>query len=406
MRRKSLSDLGVAALKPRATRYAFPDPELRGHYIRISPTGAKSYAVVRRDPGTGKQIWAAIGSADAMKIEDARDKARAALQRIGQGLPPIAPTVNAPETFRTVAENWIKRHVEAKGLRSRGEIERALKKYVYPDWADRMFTSIQRADVATLLDRIEDDHGARQADIVLAYVRKIANWYATRADGYSPPFVKGMARQGLVKRDRVLSDEEIRVIWWQAEKQGQFGAIVRLALLTAQRRERLASMRWEDISGDVWNVPTEARGKGTGGALKLPAAAKAVVDAQPVFKDNPHVFAGRKNGSHFGGFSKCKAAFDEALPKIKRADGAETVIDGWTIHDLRRTARSLMARAGVRPDIAERVLGHVIAGVEGVYDRHKYDDEKGEALASLAAMIERILIPPAGNVVILEGRRK
>lgn len=71
----------------------------------------------------------------------------------------------------------------------------------------------------------------------------------------------------------------------------------------------------------------------------------------------------------------------------------------WVLHDLRRTAKSLMARAGVRPDISERVLGHVIGGVEGVYDRHTYRDEKADALKRLAALIDSIVNPPAANVI-------
>jgi integrase len=233
------------------------------------------------------------------------------------------------------------------------------------------------------------------ADLTLAYLRTMSGWYVARHDDYVPPFIRGMRRKAPMKRDRVLTDDEIRAIWAEAEKPRQFGTIVRLALLTAQRRERLASMAWQDIKGDVWTVPAEARSKGTGGALKLPAAALAIIEAQPQIEGNPYVFAGRTRDSHFDGFSKAKAAFDAALPEMP----------GWTIHDLRRTARSLMARAGVRPDIAERVMGHVIAGVEGVYDRHRYDDEKADALARLAALIERILNPPAENVVSLEGRR-
>jgi integrase len=73
----------------------------------------------------------------------------------------------------------------------------------------------------------------------------------------------------------------------------------------------------------------------------------------------------------------------------------------WTLHDLRRTARTLMARAGVRPDISERVLGHVIAGVEGVYDRHSYEAEKRDALEKLAALVKRIVNPPPANVLPL-----
>jgi integrase len=139
-------------------------------------------------------------------------------------------------------------------------------------------------------------------------------------------------------------------------------------------------MRWDELTGDVWEIPVEDRAKGTGGALRLPPAALSRILAQPRFVSNPYVFAGRGDGP-FNGYSKAKAAFDAKLGEMPH----------WQLHDLRRTARSLMARAGVRPDIAECVLGHAIAGVEGVYDRHSYLDEKGDALAKLAALIESIV---------------
>ncbi len=388
-RRKTLSDLGITALKPRAKRYHFPDPELRGHYVRVMPSGAKVFAAVSRNPA-GKQVWVTVGAADAMPIVDARDRARVALQRIRDGLPAFDAPPPKAITFREVAENWLKRHVHAKKLRSAAEIERCLKVYVYPDWETRPFAGIRRTDVTQLLDQLEDNRGARQADAVLAILRGIANWHAARHDDYASPFTRGMKRQAATKRDRVLSDDELRVIWHQAERAGTFGAIVRLALLTAQRREKVAGMRWDALRGDVWTVPADEREKGTGGALRLPAAAVAVIEVQPRLNDNPFVFAGRGQGA-FNSFSKSKAAFDAALPKIVGPEGVATEIPNWTLHDLRRTARSLMARAGVRPDIAERVLGHVIAGVEGVYDRHRYDDEKAEALERLAILISAVV---------------
>ena len=96
-------------------------------------------------------------------------------------------------------------------------------------------------------------------------------------------------------------------------------------------------------------------------------------------KLNPYVFAGRAN-SHFSGYSKSKAAFDKA-----------TKVTGWTLHDLRRTARTLMERAGVRPDISEKVFGHAQNGVQGVYNRHDYRDEKAQAVKMLAGLVENIL---------------
>ncbi len=387
-RRKTLSDDGVKALKPRAERYMHPDPEQVGHYIRVMPSGVKSYVVIARNP-YGKQVWATIESTKLLGIEDAREKARDVIKAIKSGEDPTPS-----DSLRGVAEQWMKRHVRAKGLRTQGEIERCLNKYVYPCWEGREFTSIRRGDVAKLLDQIEDKHGARQADAVLTIVRSIANWYTSRHEDYVTPVVRGMRRSDphRSKRARILDDDELRALWNAAE--GTFGAILKLALLTAQRREKIATMRWEDVSVDgEWRIPAQEREKGTGGALVLPELALDVVKAQPRFASNPYVFPGR-GADHFNGYSDSKQRLD-----------AKVKIAPWVVHDLRRTARSLMSRAGVRPDIAERVMGHAIGGVEGVYDRHSYSAEKADALKRLAALVETILNPHADNVVSLTAAR-
>uniref|UniRef100_UPI00311AA09C tyrosine-type recombinase/integrase n=1 Tax=Altererythrobacter segetis TaxID=1104773 RepID=UPI00311AA09C len=190
-------------------------------------------------------------------------------------------------------------------------------------------------------------------------------------------------------RKRTLTDEEIRTVWTACK--GTFGALVKVALLTGQRRAKLARMKWADIQDGTWAIAAEPREKVNAGTLPLPKMAVEIIDAQPEIEGNPYVFAGR-GAKAFNSFSACKADLD------KRAG-----ISPWVVHDLRRTARSLMARAGVRPDIAERTLGHVIQGVEGTYDRHGYTEEKGKALAALAGLIERILQGEADNVVALHG---
>ena len=106
------------------------------------------------------------------------------------------------------------------------------------------------------------------------------------------------------------------------------------------------------------------------------------------------MFPGARGPRPFNSFSEWKAQLDARLPAH---------LAHWTVHDLRRTARSLLSRAGIRPDISERVMGHAIPGVEGVYDRHRYDDEKAHALQALADVIDRILSPPAANVVPLRA---
>ena len=252
-------------------------------------------------------------------------------------------------------------------------------------------------------DEVEDDHGARQADYVLAIVRGIMNWYAARHDDYRPAIVPGMKRQSAVEqaRERILSDDEIRMIWNQAEANDLFGAFVRVALLTGQRRSKVAAMKRSDIAGGTWVIPKEPREKGNAGELVLPDTVRAIIDLLPQLGDNPYIFAGRGDGP-MNGYSKLKREFDAKLP---RDDKGKPLVAPWTIHDLRRTFRSLLSRAGVRPDIAERCMGHVIEGVEGVYDKHSYLVEKADALKRLATLIDGI-VNPRENVLPMARKRK
>src|SRR5262249_7917413 len=161
------------------------------------------------------------------------------------------------------------------------------------------------------------------------------------------------------KRSRILSDEEIRAVWRAAEAdRNVFGAFARIALLTGQRRTALVEMKWRDLDGDVWHMPVEPRAKGVGGDLKLPPLAMSIINSLPRIHSCLFVFHGRaRRDGRFNSFAKSKSTLD-------KASGAT----GWRIHDLRRTSRSLMSRAGVSSEHAERGLGHTIGGVEGIYD--------------------------------------
>ena len=394
--RKTLSDKGVLALKPRSTGYTVPDPQLVGHYVRVRTTGAKSFAAVTRSPA-GKQVWVTIGQTDKLDIDDARKQARTIIERVRAGLPAFE-TAPTKHSFEDIAEQWLKRHVRAKGLRSEGEVTRLLKAHVYPRWRDRDILEIRRSHVTALLDHVEDHHSARQADAVLAVVRGIFNWFATRHDNFTSPTVKGMRRTNAKNRARarILDDDEIRAVWKVAEGNGAFGAFVRLALLTGQRRAKLVNMKWDDINNGVWTVPAETREKGNIGSVRLPKMALDIINARPKLSDNVYVFAAGRGDGHFNGFSKAKALFDAKLP----------IMPQWQTHDLRRTSRSLLSRANVRPDIAEKVLGHVPQGVEATYDRHDYVDQKTDALKRLAALIEEIVNGTPAKVVRLKPKAR
>jgi len=404
MPKKRLTEEGVAKLKAPATgQIDYYDAGMPGLILRVNYGGAKVwralYYLHRRDQdGKRKTIPTTykLGRYPHLKLKEARDAARQFLAD-----PHKALAQADVGSFGEVAASFVKRHVEASGLRSQPEIERCLNKYVYPYWRDRPFRELKRGDVAQLLDRIQDQHGARQADVVLAIIRKLTHWYQSRNDDYVTPVVRGMHRANGTdrKRKRILDDNEIRALFTAADQCGTFGALVRTLLLTGQRLAKVSEMKWDHIVDGEWRIASEDREKTNAGRLRLPQAVLAIIAAQPRLAGNPFVFAGR-GSTAFNSFSQRKAELDAKLP----AD-----MPSWVLHDLRRTARSLMSKAQVRPDISERVLGHAIAGVEGVYDRYDYAAEKADALARLAALVAGIINPPPANVVPLTpkaGKRK
>jgi integrase len=389
-RRKVLTDKMISELPRKAQPYFFPDPELVRHGVRIRPTGPGTFTVITRDI-FGKQKWIKVGSTDAMTVAQARELARTVIRRVEAGLDPFEPPKPKADSVAIVLGEWLKRHAFKNGLRRAAEYERIVNVYILPHWCERAFVELRRSDAAQLLDYVEDRHGPHQADVVLAVLRAAANWLRDREDSYAPPFGGMRSRVALQdrKRSRILSDAEIRAVWQAADAAGSYGALIKLLLLCGQRRDKVRTMRWSDIADGVWTIRTEKREKGNAGVLKLPKLALDIIHAQPRVGRGDFVFAGNKGAQFFE--HRYKVALDKA-----------SGVEHWRLHDLRRTARSLLSRAGVRPDIAEKVLGHAAGNIESIYDRHSYSEEKGDALRRLAALIERICHGPAsGNVIEL-----
>lgn len=368
------TDRAIARLRPGAKRQTFADPQCPCLYLRVTPKGHKSFVVVVR--GDGKQYWLTLGRCDVVGVLEARTRAREIIGRVGRGEAPIAP--RGP-TVASIAALWRLRHVEAKGLRSGPEIARVLDRYVLPVVGDTPMSALKRSDVVALLDRVEDSSGARTANYCLSVVRSICNWHAARDDRFVNPIVRGMRRGASRRRDRILNHNEIRAVWAAAEASGTFGAFVQMLLLTAQRKSALLSMKWGDLHQNVWTMPLIERAKGVPGKLPLPKMAMKIINQLPKVYGNEFVFAGRGDKAIVAG-SASKALFD-----------VKCGVSGWSLHDLRRTARTLMGDAGVHRHVAERVLGHALPGVEGVYDRGEYRREKAEALQKLADLLGSIL---------------
>jgi len=385
----------VKGFVPKGEREIAWDQTLPGFGLMATGQGHRSYVVQYRIDGRSRRYTINGGLA----LDDARKQARAVLAEVAAGHDPVADkrsrklVETGKDTLKAVCENYLVR--EGDRLRTTIRRRQALQRLVYPTLGALPINQIRRSDVSRLLDHVQDQCGDAMADGVLALLRRIGNWHAARDDDFKNPIVRGMARRtpDQRERDRTLTDDELRAVWHAAEAfASPWGQFIRFLLLTAARRSEVAGISWSEISNGNWTIPKGRYKTGTETTLPLSAAAKHVLDELPRIEGCDYPFTTDATAP-ISGFSAFKLKLDIAC-------GATNWAQKWTLHDLRRTARSLMSRAGVNPDIAERCLGHVIGGQRGVYDRHPYIEEMRHAFEALANQIERI-VHPVENVVAM-----
>ena len=389
------------------------DDDLPGFIVRCLPSGRLSYGY--RYTRDGKRRWIRIGVGIPPSV--ARTAAVVLAGEVAQRQDPLNDRQQrrertlAARTLNQVLDAFLKDREEDKGLRSISEMKSLLARYARPKLGTRAISNIKRSEINELLDEISnrtstrsrDGKSRRVADKVLGVLRSSFNWHATRDDDFVSPIVRGMARTSLkeLSRDRILTDEEIRDLWpaLDACKPDAYVRIVRMLLLSAARLNEVARLTWQEIQGDVLTVPGSRTKTKIDHAVPITPRMTDLIGKGPEDAGD-YVFSTDHGHSPFSGFSKAKARLDEELSKLRKEHGKKPMPD-WRLHDLRRTARSLMSRANVTSDTAERVLGHALSGVRGVYDRHAYLAEKREALERLGSLVETILNPPSGNVVSL-----
>jgi integrase len=397
---KKLTDITIRNLKPDLVRREIPDSKCAGLYLVVQPTGVKSWAVRYRF--NGKPVKLTLGKFSTMTLAAARKATTTAQHALEQGNNPakarqdakIKAATSVPNTVARIATEYMQR--EGHRLRTADQRESALRRLVLPVIGERLIETIERSDIIRLLDQIEDKNGPRAAHAALSLLRRIFHWHELRTDRFRSPIISGMGRISEQERarSRVLDDAELRSVWnTTANPLDPFAALVRFLLLTAARRSEAAGMCWSEIDGDVWTLPASRSKTKTEIVRPLSKAALALIEQMPQIDGCEYIFSG--NGvAAFTNFSRPKTALDVA-----------SGVSGYRLHDLRRTARSLMSRAGVNADIAERCLGHAIGGVRGVYDRHRFVAEMQRAFEALAAEIARVVDPPSGEIADIATAR-
>jgi integrase len=414
---KKLTDLFVDRAKaPDSGQIEYFDAAFRGLALRVTESGSKSWCLFYRFRGRLRRFT--IGGYPALKPAQARREAQTALERVREGIDPAEQKrarreMRTPEsdTFEAVALDYLERHVRQNNRESSFlEARRDLERNVIPNWSNRPIASISRRDVIDLIDGIIERGATIQANRTLTRLRALFNWAKGKERLAASP-VAGMKLPTQEQaRDRVLSDDELRWFWQACEAAGwPFGPLFKLLLLTGQRRDEVASMTWPEIDLEkrIWTIPRHRAKNDRTHEVQLSDPATAVLKSLPRIDGGEGLIFTTTVETRVSGFSRAKQRLDAAMLKSKREDrGArkDEAIPGWTLHDLRRTAATGMARLNFPPHVVEKVLNHAsgtIRGVAAVYNRFAYLDERRAALEAWGRHVSGLAESTAGNVVAL-----
>jgi integrase len=298
-------------------------------------------------------------------------------------------------TVAALCGRWLE--LVASKFRSKRHYELVIQNNILPKLGARSVLELKRSEIVAAFDVVEAKAGPRAADMALSVLNQILRWHERRHDTFRSPIISGMRRARYVPRKRSLSDDEIKAIWIASgdERMGMFGQAIRLMLLTGGRRSEIAGIRRSEIedvrdNGDVfrcWRLPAR-RSKNKNEVIRpLSRAALDIIDNVLVIGsgDGDLVFS-------LDGMKPMTLRFRKKEDDLDRLSGTSD----WTLHDARRTFRSLLSRLRVPSEIAERLLGHTMPTLIEAYDQHSHLPAMAEAANKLAAEIARIV----------EGERK
>lgn len=373
------------------------DTELKGFGLKVTPAGRKVFLVQYRPAGDRRNPRKyTIGEYGQVTPYQARVEAQRVLAERAVGRDPqaekrAAKRRIASEQIEDLVTEFLARHVAQN--RTAGETTRIFRREIVPVWGSRMLEEISKRDAVALLDRVRGRGAPVMANRVLAAIRKFFNWCISRGLLDVSPCAGVGTPTRETARHRTLSDEELKAVLAAAKEIGHpFGSIVQMLALTAQRRDEVGRLTWDqlDLEKAVWVMPPEHAKNGKPHIVHLGEPVLQLIGSTPRLGEL--VFSG-DGTTLFQGYSKAKARLD-------RISG----VSNWTLHDLRRTAVSSMARLGIAPHVADKILNHqsgTISGVAAVYQRHEFLRERRAALNAWGAFIASLLADIPGSSVSL-----
>jgi integrase len=415
-RRAVLTDRYLKSLKPAGPgkRVTHWDEAKQSFGVRVTDRGVVSFFVMRRMPGKPQPVRVVLGTYPAVSLAKARRLATEALSDIVSGVHPkererserLAQVRQRANTFEALATEYISRR--AAKIRTGTAISQVIERELISRWGSRPLTEIGRADVIRMVEDVGDRAGIYAAHKALALAKSLFNWGIAREYAgldRSPCYlIKAADLVGKQEpRQRILSSGELCLIWQATEGPVErlypVAPFVRFLLLTAARRNEAARMTWSEVELDraLWVIPAERVKTNSPHEIPLSSMACELLASLPRFA-GPYVFSFDGGRRAIRGFGKFK---DDVTART--AEIAPPGLTDWRFHDLRRTARTGLATIGVSPFIAELVIGHQQKGVHKVYDVHRYQDEKRDALERWASKLRTIIEPPPANVLPLRA---
>ena len=381
------------------------DNECRGLGVRVTAKGTKVFIAQWMDPTTKRKVREPLGVWGSITIDQARVAVRSRLGDVARGIDPVAERRRRQEeaesenadralTVDALVDKWAKLHLAARRPRYATEAPRTVRAAL-KDHLKRPARTLSRSSAVEAIDSILSAGKSEMARQSMGNARSCFAWALRRGYVTTNPFADLPLAITKSERDRVLTDDEVAEVWTAAGTLPYpFGPFFRLALLTLQRRDEVAGMRWSEISADglTWTIPAARMKNDRPHDVHLTQAARDVLASIPSQvgpKGKPIDLVFTTTGkTPISGYSRAKTTLDAAIvaARAKAAKGAAVdpeKLTPWRLHDFRRTGVSRLAAMGVDSIVADKLLAHKPAklrGVASVYQRHDFAVERRKAL--------------------------